>query len=103
MDKKTERVKNILLHEVKQLTVKEKIIWILQVLFPIAIIITAVLGLTDIVSIQMSNTIDLILLMLLFIICGVKLLPKRIMYAIIYFVVAALMCAIMVTSFINTH
>lgn len=99
MEDNTDRVKDALLHEVKQLTAKERIIWVLQVLFPIAIIITAILGLTDIVSIHKTYIIDLILLMLLFIICGVKLLPKRTMYAIIYFVVATLLCGILIAGF----
>lgn len=99
MSDHTNSTKNRLSYIFSHLSVKEKIIWVLQMLFAVAILVTAILGLRGIVPIGLTNTIDLILLLLLFIICGIKFIPERIVYAIIYFILAALMCAILIAGF----
>ncbi len=99
MNDNVNSTKNKLSYIMNRLTRKEKIIWVLQMTFTITILVLAVLGLKGILSIYLTNTIDLILLILLFIIGGVRLVPERIVYAIIYFVLAALMCGILITSF----
>lgn len=99
MNDNVNSTKNKLSYIMNRLTRKEKIIWVLQMTFTITILVLAVLGLKGILSIYLTNTIDLILLILLFIICGVRLVPERIVYAIIYFVLAALMCGILIASF----
>ncbi|MCM1246127.1 MAG: hypothetical protein NC293_10855 [Roseburia sp.] len=98
MNDHTNSTKNRLSYIISHLSVKEKIIWVLQVLFAAAILITAILGLRNIVPIDLTNTIDLVLLLLLFIICGIKFVPERIVYAVIYFVFAALMGAILIAG-----
>lgn len=99
MSDHTNPTKNRLSYIISHLSVKEKIIWVLQMLFAAAILVTAILGLRDIVPIRLTNTIDLVLLVLLFIICGIKFIPERIVYAVIYFILSALMCAILIAGF----
>lgn len=99
MNDNVNSTKNKLSYVMNRLTRKEKIIWVLQMTFTITILVLAVLGLKGILSIYLTNTIDLILLILLFIIGGVRLVPERIVYAIIYFVLAVLMCGILIASF----
>lgn len=99
MNDNVNSTKNKLSYIMNRLTRKEKIIWVLQMTFTITILVLAVLGLKGILSIYLTNTIDLILLILLFIIGGVRLVPERIVYAIIYFVLAVLMCGILIASF----
>ena len=99
MNDNVNSTKNKLSYIMNRLTRKEKIIWLLQMTFTITILVLAVLGLKGILSIYLTNTIDLILLILLFIIGGVRLVPERIVYAIIYFVLAVLMCGILIASF----
>ena len=99
MNDNVNSTKNKLSYIMNRLTRKEKIIWLLQMTFTITILVLAVLGLKGILSIYLTNTIDLILLILLFIIGGVRLVTERIVYAIIYFVLAVLMCGILIASF----
>lgn len=91
--------KNSLLYIINKMSVRDRIIWVLQSVFPVAILILAILGLNDILPIHITNTIDLVLISLLFIICGVKFFPERKVYSIIYFVLAVLMCGILIASF----
>ncbi len=81
------------------LTMKERVIWVLQLILSIAILIIAVLGLKNVYPIYTTNVIDLVLLICLFVVCGVKFLPERVIYAIIYFILALAMGAILVASF----
>lgn len=91
--------KNSLSYVINKMSVREKVIWVLQAIFPIMILIFAILGLNDILSIHITNTVDLVLISILFIICGIKFFPERKVYAVIYFVLAVLMCAILAASF----
>lgn len=91
--------KNSLLYVINKMSVRDRIIWVLQLVFPVAILVLAILGLNDILPIHITNTIDLVLISLLFIICGVKFFPERKVYAIIYFVLAVLMCGVLIASF----
>lgn len=99
IDPKNSGTKNKIQYIIHQLSQKEKIIWVLQMVITITILVLAILGLNDILPITLTNMIDVILLIFLFLICGIRLIPERIVYAVIYFVVAALMCAILVASF----
>lgn len=99
MSDRTNRIKNSLSYIISHMSTKEKIIWIMQFVFAAAILVTAILGLCNTVPISLTNTIDLVLLVLLFILCGIKFVPERIVYAIIYFILAALMCAILIAGF----
>ncbi len=99
VDKKTSSTKNKIMYIINRLSRKEKIIWVIQMVITISILVLAVLGLNDVFSIYLTNTIDLILLILLFLISGIRLVPDRMVYAIIYFVLAALMCSILIASF----
>lgn len=99
MSDRTNHVKNSISYIISHLSTKEKIIWVLQLLFAVAILVTAILGLREIVPIDLTNTIDLVLLVLLFILCGIKYIPNRIVYAVIYFILAAFMCAVLVAGF----
>lgn len=99
MGNETSKTKNSFLYILNHMTLKDKIIWVLQVIFPAAILVVAILGLNNVFPIRTTNMIDLVLLMLMFIICGIKLLPERMVYAVIYFVLSALMCGILIASF----
>ncbi len=83
----------------QHMTKKERLIWVIQAVLSIVIIVIAILGINDICSITTTNTIDLILLMLLFVICSIRFIPGRIVYAVIYLIAAALMGAILIASF----
>ncbi len=80
-------------------SVKECIILILQISITITILALAVLGLENILPINITNTIDLVLLALLCIICGIRFVPNRMVYAVIYFVVAAVITCVFIASF----
>lgn len=95
--------KNSLLYTIHRLSFKEKLLWILQIVIPITILITAILGLNDILPITITNIADLLLLTFLFILCGFKFLRERMLYAVVYFVLAALLCSILIASFFIYH
>lgn len=95
--------KNSLLYTVHKMSWKDKVLWILQIIIPITILVTAVLGLKGILPITTTNTIDLLLLSFLFILCGFKFIRERMLYAVVYFVLAALLCSILIASFFIYH
>lgn len=82
-----------------QFSIKRHWITIIQVILSIAILVFAALGLTDSFPLVITNIIDLILITILLIICGVRFLPDRTVYAIIYFVSAGVSFSILVASF----
>ncbi len=81
------------------MSVKDRVLWILQSVISCAILIIAILGLIKVMSISISNSIDMVLLFFLFIICGLKYIPGRFLYATINFIIALLICGIYVASF----
>lgn len=91
--------KNNVGYFIKEHSVKDCIILILQVCITITILTLAVLGLDNILPITTTNTVDMVLLALLCIICGIRFLPNRMVYAVIYFVVAAVICCVFAASF----
>ncbi len=91
--------KNSVEYFVQRHSVKECIILILQISITITILALAVLGLDNILPITITNTVDLVLLALLCIICGIRFVPNRMVYAVIYFVVAAVICCVFIASF----
>lgn len=95
--------KNSFLYTIHRLSFKEKLLWILQIVIPITILTTAILGLNGILPIAITNIADLLLLTFLFILCGFKFLRERMLYAVIYFVLAALLCSILIASFFIYH
>ena len=86
--------KNSVGYFIQRHSVKECIILILQISITITI-----LGLDNILPITTTNTVDLVLLALLCIICGIRFVPNRMVYAVIYFVVAAVICCVFIASF----
>lgn len=95
--------KNSLLYTIHKLSWKDKILWLLQVVIPITILITAILGLNGILPIETTNIVDLLLLTFLFILCGFKFIRERKLYAIVYFILAALLCSILIANFYIYH
>ena len=91
--------KNSVGYFIQRHSVKECVILILQISITITILALAVLGLDNILPITTSNTVDLVLLALLCIICGIRFVPNRMVYAVIYFVVAAVICCVFIASF----
>ncbi len=91
--------KNSLSYTINQLSTSDKVYWILQTVLSFAILVIAFLGIKGIMSFRSSNIINLSLLTLLFVICGTRFVRNRIVYAIIYFVLAALMGGILIASF----
>ncbi|MCI9538086.1 MAG: hypothetical protein HFG35_07325 [Eubacterium sp.] len=91
--------KNSVGYFIQKHSIKECIILILQISITITILTLAVLGLDNILPITTTNTVDLVLLALLCIICGIRFIPNRIVYAVIYFVVAAVICGVFIASF----
>ena len=73
----------------------QKILCFLQVILSAVIVVFAFMGLNDIIPIVTTNTADLILLAVLFVISGIRLFPERKLYTYIYFGVAALMLVIL--------
>ncbi len=91
--------KNSVGYFIQRHSVKECVILILQISITITILALAVLGLDNILPITTTNTVDLVLLALLCIICGIRFVPNRMVYAVIYFVVAAVICCVFIASF----
>ena len=91
--------KNSVGYFIQRHSVKECIILILQISITITIRALAVLGLDNILPITTTTTVDLVLLALLCIICGIRFVPDRMVYAVIYFVVAAVICCVFIASF----
>nr|MBP3599235.1 hypothetical protein [Eubacterium sp.] len=96
---KNANFKERLVYVYNHLTVKERVVWVLQMILTIVVLVIAMLGIKGVYPIYMTNVIDLVLLMCLFVVSGIKFVPERIIYAIIYFVLALVMGAILVASF----
>lgn len=92
--------KNSLLYIINKMTLKEKIIWVIQMILTVVILVLAILGMNNVISIQAVIPIDSILLTLLFIACGIRTIPERVIYAILYFICALAMCGIFIASFL---
>ncbi len=90
-----ERVKK----EFDNLTIKEKIVWILQFVLSFVILGIAGLGVKGVFSLYYSNIVAWALLICLFIVSGIKFVPNRLIYASIYFVLALMTGAILAASF----
>jgi len=63
------------------------------------IVVFAFMGLNDIIPIFTTNTVDLVLLAVLFVVSGVRLFPEKKLCTYIYFGVALLMLGILAVGF----
>ncbi len=93
-------LKDSLRYAFKQMAPRERFTWILQCVLFVVIVIFALLGVYTAMPIDITNTIDMILLILLLLISGFRLTPKRLVYAIVYYTLAFLTFVILIASFI---
>jgi hypothetical protein len=79
-----------------QMTKKDKIFAILQIILSTIIIIVAILGLNHIGNTYVNNMIDMGLLVALLIISAIRIFKRRKVYATLYIIIAAFVVYIMV-------
>ena len=95
MDRKETEIKERVYEWLQTTALWQKILCFLQVILSAVILVFAFMGLNDVIPIVTTNTADLILLAILFVISGIRLFPERKLYTYIYFGVAVLMLVIL--------
>lgn len=99
MDRKETEIKERVYEWLNTTALWQKILCFLQIILSAVIIVFAFMGLNDIIPIFTTNTVDLVLLAVLFVISGVRLFPEKKLCTYIYFGVAVLMLGILAVGF----
>ncbi len=99
MDEKETEIKERVYEWMNTTALWQKILCFLQIILSVVILVFAFMGLNDIIPIFTTNTIDLALLAVLFVISGIRLFPEKKLYTYIYVGVAALMLVILAVGF----
>lgn len=95
MDEKETEIKERVYEWMNTTALWQKILCFLQIILSAVILVFAFMGLNDMIPIFTTNTIDLALLAVLFVISGIRLFPEKKLYTYIYFGVAVLMLVIL--------
>ena len=86
---------------IKDTALCQRVLRFLQISLSAVIIIFAFMGLSDIMSIFTTNTVDLALLAVLFVISGIRFFPEKKLFTFIYFGVAILMIVILIVGMMS--
>ena len=95
MDEKETEIKERVHQWMQTTALWQKIHCFLQIILSAVFIIFAFMGLNVIIPIVTTNTVDLVLLAVVFVISGIRLFPEKKLYTYIYFGVAVLMLGIL--------
>lgn len=93
--------KESLLMTLKEISLKEKILIVLQSVLAIAILAIALLGMNGIINNNFVSTIDLALLSALLTVSAIRNYPERKMSSVIYMICTVLVIIILVFSFLK--
>ena len=95
MDEKETEIKERVHQWMQTTALWQKILSFLQIILSAVIIIFAFMGLNDIIPIVTTNTVDLVLLAVFFVISGIRLFPEKNQSSYIYFGLFFLMLVIL--------
>ena len=99
LDRKETEIKERVSEWLNTTALWQKILCFLQIILSAVIVVFAFMGLNDIIPIFTTNTVDLVLLAVLFVVSGVRLFPEKKLCTYIYFGVALLMLGILAVGF----
>ena len=103
MDRKETEIKERVSEWLNTTALWQKILCFLQIILSAVIVVFAFMGLNDIIPIFTTNTVDLVLLAVLFVVSGVRLFPEKKLCTYIYFGVALLMLGILSSFLIRIY
>lgn len=82
----------------KSISKREKILLILQVILSVAILVLAIIGLAGAAPGYTINVIDIVLLIILFIVCAIRMFPQRKFYSVVYIISSVILLVLLVSG-----